>query len=124
MTSKEAFTVLKTLKHAYEMAEEFGLYGRMASENVRKKEIEALDYAIKLQDKIDYKIETLEEELSNLCGKHARGGGKPIAVMTRIHEIAYALEVLKWLELEVWAKQYDTFKAKIEKEYGKDKGKD
>ena len=104
MGSKEVRKILRAMQHAQELAKEGTLYGRIVTENTRSKEIEALGYAIKLQDKIDYKIEALEEELNNLCGKHARGGGKPIAVMTRIHEVAYALEVLKWLELEEWVR--------------------
>lgn len=104
MGSKEARKILRAIQHAQELASVGNLYGRIVAENTRRKEIEALGYAIKLQDKIGYKIEALEEELNNLCGKHARGGGKPIAVMTRIHEIAYALEVLKWLELEEWVR--------------------
>ena len=106
MGSKEARNILRAMQHAKELTTSGvgGLYGRIVTENTTKKEIEALDYAIKLQDKIEYKIESLEEELNNLCGKHARGGGKPIAVMTRIHEIVYALEVLKWLSLEEWVR--------------------
>lgn len=96
MGSKEARKILRAIQHAQELMNAGSVYGRIVTENTRCKEIEALDYAIKLQDKIDYKIESLEEELNNL---YARGDGKSIAVVTRKHEIAYALEVLKWLEL-------------------------
>lgn len=104
MGSKEARKILRAMQHAQELAKEGTLYGEVVTEHTRNKKIEALDYAIKLQDKIDYKIEALEEELNNLCGKHARGGGKPIAMMTRIHEIAYALEILRWLNIEEWVR--------------------
>lgn len=104
MGSKEARKILRAIQHAQELAKEGTLYGRIVTENTRDKEIEALGYAIKLQDKIDYKIESLEEELNNICNRHARGGGKPTTIMIRIHEIAYALEVLRWLNIEEWVR--------------------
>lgn len=100
MGGKEARKILRAIQHAQELASEGTLYGRIVTENTRNKEIEALGYAIKLQDKIDYKIASLEEELKILENKCP----KKEAVMRRIYEIAYALEVLKWLNIEEWAR--------------------
>lgn len=92
MTSKEAIEILRAMQHAKELLTNgAGVYGRIVTEHTRNKEIEALDYAIKLQDKIDYKIESLEEELKILENEHLKNE----AVMRRIYEIVYALEVLK-----------------------------
>lgn len=100
MGSKEARKILRAIQHAQELAKEGTLYGRIVTENTRNKEIEALGYAIKLQDKIDYKIESLEEELKILGNKQL----KHDAVMRRMWEVAYALEVLKWLKIEEWVR--------------------
>lgn len=101
MTNAKAIEILRAIQHAKELTTNgVGLYGRIVTENTTKKEIEALDYAIKLQGKIDYKIASLEEELKILENAHLKNG----AVTRRIYEIAYALEVLKWLNIEEWVR--------------------
>lgn len=60
------------------------------------------DY-LELKSKIDYKIETLEEELFQIS--------RPLvinkATAIRIKQIEYALTVLKMLIPEEWIKDYD-----------------
>lgn len=50
MTNAEAIEILRTMQHAKELTASgvAGIYGRIVTENTTKKEIEALDYAIKL----------------------------------------------------------------------------
>lgn len=102
MTFEKARKVLQDMKLAEELSPTTTAYGETGEKH--KEQAEALDFAIKLMNKIDYKIETLEEELKRFSGRRAKGGGKSITVLIRISEIDYAIDVLKWLDLEGWAR--------------------
>lgn len=101
MTFDEARKILQDMKHAKELTMVTSMYGGEAQKK-QKKLVEALDFVFELMNKIDYKIETLEEEAKRFSGRKARGDGKPITTLIRMSEIDYAISVLKWLDLEGW----------------------